>query len=302
MNSAVLYVTTVLIWGSTWLAIRLQLGSVAPELSIAYRMMLAAVMLLAYSLLRKLPLRFSLRDHGYFVLQALFLFSLNYLAIYLAEEYLSSGLVAITFSAIIFLNVAFGALFIRAPIRPSVLIGGGFGLFGLVLVFLPQLGGSNLSEGLVIGIGLALAGTVLASLGNIVSARNQQNRLPVVQSNAFGMAYGAVIMLAVSFVRGAPLEFDTSTSYVVSLLYLAVFGSVIGFGSYLTLLGRIGSDRVAYVTVLFPIVALALSTAFEGLTWSPIQLAGVLIAVTGNLFALGKIGRLRLSRMAAGAD
>jgi drug/metabolite transporter (DMT)-like permease len=296
MNSAVLYLITVSIWGSTWLAIRYQLGSVTPELSIAYRLVLASLILFIYSALKRLPMRFDRRAHLSIAVQALFLYSLNYFAVYLAEAYLPSGLVAITFSTIIFLNVMFGALILGLKVRRYVLFGGLLGMAGLALVFWPQLRPSELSSGAWIGLALALIGTLLASLGNITSARNQKRGLPVVQTNAFGMLYGAGIMFGLSLLRGASLEFDASLPYVLSLFYLALFGSVIAFGAYLTLLGRIGSDRAAYVTVLFPIVALALSTYFEGLRWSLPQLAGVGLALVGNLFALGRVPRLSLRR------
>ncbi len=294
MNSASLYLIPVAIWGSTWLAIRYQLGLVAPELSIAYRLVLASLILFVYSAAKRLPLRFDRKAHLHFGIQAIFLYSLNYFAIYLAEAYLPSGLVAIAFTTIIFLNVLFGSVILRLKVRPFVLLGGVLGIIGLALVFWPQLQTSDLSGGVRTGLLLALTGTVLASLGNITSARNQKNALPVVQTNAFGMLYGAVIMFVLSLLRGASLEFDASPSYLLSLVYLALFGSVIGFGAYLTLLGRIGSDRAAYVTVLFPIVALALSTAFEDLRWSLPQLAGVGLALVGNLFVLGRIRKPRL--------
>jgi len=131
MYNATLYMVTVLIWGSTWLAIKFQLGVVSPELSVAYRFGLAAMILIIFTLVRRLQMRFSLRTHGFFALQGLFLFSLNYLLVYLAEGYLTSGLVAIIFSLIIVLNVLFGAIFLHNPIRFRVVIGAGLGLLGL---------------------------------------------------------------------------------------------------------------------------------------------------------------------------
>ncbi len=129
---------------------------------------------------------------------------------------------------------------------------------------------------------LTFIGTLSASLGNVVSARNQRGGLPVIQTNAYGMAYGTLITIVFALVRGADLAFDPSIEYVASLLYLALFGSVIAFGTYLTLLGRIGPDRAAYVTILFPIVALLLSTLFEGMTWNSYQLMGVTFVLLGN--------------------
>lgn len=289
-----LYLITVLIWGSTWLAIKYQLGVISPELSIAYRFGLAASILIVFSLIRRLPMRFDLKAHGFFALQGFFLFSLNYFLVYLAEGYLTSGLVAIIFSLIIITNVIFGSIFLRNPIRSKVVLGAIFGMAGLAFVFWPELSNFDLSSQKVLGMGLAFIATISASLGNVVSARNQRDGLPVIQTNAYGMLYGAFFMFLLALFKGAQLEFDSSAGYILSLLYLAIFGSVIAFGSYLTLLGRIGLDRAAYVTVLFPIIALLLSTLFEGLQWGATQLVGIVLVLLGNAVVLSKNGSLKL--------
>jgi len=300
MHNGLLYLITVFIWGSTWLAIKFQLGVVSPELSVAYRFGLAAAILLVFSMLRRLPLRYGWRSHAFMALQGLFLFSMNYILVYLAEGYLTSGLVAIIFSMIVILNVIFGALFLRNPVRINVVIGALVGFAGLTLVFFPELSSFDFSSERALGVGLTFLGAISASLGNIISARNQRHNLPVVQTNAFGMAYGAVFMLALALLRGAQLSFEPSAGYVLSLLYLAVFGSVIAFYTYLTLLGRIGPDRAAYVTVLFPIIALLLSTLFEGMTWNLPQLAGVALVLLGNVAVLVRIRNLRLPKLFEG--
>ena len=295
MYNVILYLLTVLIWGSTWLAIKFQLGIVSPELSIAYRFALAAAILLIFSLVRRLPLRFDFKSHGFFAFQGLLLFSLNYFLVYLAEGFLTSGLVAIIFSLIVIFNIIFGAIFLHNPIRMRVTIGGIVGLLGLALVFWPELAAFDATSQKVLGLIITIIATISASLGNVVSARNQSHKLPVIQTNAFGMLYGAIFMLVLALIRGSQLQFDTSPGYLLSLLYLAIFGSVIAFGSYLTLLGRIGLDRAAYVTILFPIIALLLSTLFEGLTWGYLQLAGVALVLVGNALVLNKQFRLNLS-------
>jgi len=300
MHNGLLYLITVFIWGSTWLAIKFQLGVVSPELSVAYRFGLAAAILLVFSLFRRLPLRYGWRSHAFMALQGLFLFSMNYILVYLAEGYLTSGLVAIIFSMIVILNVIFGAIFLRNPVRINVVIGALVGFAGLLLVFYSELSSFDFSSERALGVGLTFLGAISASLGNIISARNQRYNLPVVQTNAFGMAYGAVFMLALALLRGAQLSFDPSAGYVLSLLYLAVFGSVIAFYTYLTLLGRIGPDRAAYVTVLFPIIALLLSTLFEGMTWNLPQLAGVGLVLLGNVAVLVRIRNLRLPKLFEG--
>lgn len=286
MQNNLLYLITVLIWGSTWLAIRFQLGVVAPELSVAYRFFLASALLFLYSAWKRLPLRFSRRQHVFMAMQGLLLFSVNYILVYIAEGFVTSGLVAVIFSSIIILNVFFGALFLGSPVRAQVVLGALVGMLGLALIFWPELSSFDFDSGRAFGLTLAVISSVSASLGNIVSARNQRNDLPVIQTNAYGMAYGASFTLLIAFSRGVELSFDPSFSYVASMLYLALFGSVIAFGSYLTLLGRIGADRAAYITILFPVIALLLSALFEDFTMNDLQLLGVVLILLGNVIVL----------------
>jgi drug/metabolite transporter (DMT)-like permease len=300
MQNALYYLIPVLIWGSTWLAIKFQLGIVAPELSIAYRFTLAAILLFIYSGVRRLPLRFTGRQHAFIALQALLLFSLNYILVYLAEGYLTSGLVAIIFSMNVIANVIFGAVFLGSPVRVRVVLGAVVGILGIAIVFYPELSAFDLSSGGGLGLVLSLLGVGSASFCDFVSDRNKKHGLPVIQTNAFGMAYGAAFMFVLAGINGAPLTFDPSFSYVTALLFLAMFGSVIAFGAYLTLLGRIGADRAAYVTVLFPVISLSLSTLFEGMTWSPSQLAGVVLVVLGNVIVLTRRRPVRVSSLATG--
>ncbi|MGB2895773.1 MAG: DMT family transporter [Anaerolineales bacterium] len=289
MPNALLYLITVIIWGSTWLVIKLQLGIVSPALSIAYRFTLAAGLLWLYVALRRLPMRFSRRQHAFMALQGFFLFSLNYILVYLAEGYLTSGLVAIIFSGIVITNALLSAILLKDPIRPRVILGGLIGLFGLVFIFWPELRSFDLSSGKALGLSLAVCATLSASLGNIVAARNQRSGLPVLQSNTLGMTYGTGFTILLVLFQGTELAFDPSAPYILSLAYLALFGSVIAFGAYLTLLGRIGPDRAAYVTILYQIVALALSTIFEDLIWNLQGVFGVLLILAGNVIALSKI-------------
>jgi drug/metabolite transporter (DMT)-like permease len=288
MQNAAFYLLTSLIWGSTWLVITFQLGVVPPEASIVYRFTLAALLLMVYALARRLPMRFTPRQHFFIALQGTFLFSLNYILVYLAEQNLTSGLVAIVFSMLILSNVVLGAIFLRNPIRPRVVLGGVIGVAGLALVFRPDLSGFVGGSGWRLGLLLSVAAVLSASVGNILSARNQRAGLPVVQTNAFGMAYGAAVTLVIAIVRGVPFTFDPTPSYVLSLIYLAVFGSVIAFGTYLTLIGRLGVDRAAYIGVIFPLVALLLSMMFEGLGLGAIGLLGVALVAAGNVLVLNR--------------
>ena len=288
MKNFVFYLATVLIWGSTWIGIKMQLGVVDPVVSVAYRFSLAALILLFWCRAAGLRMRFSRNDHLFMMLQGMLLFGFNYLLFYVAELHLASGLAAVIFSTILLMNMINGAIFLHSAIDTRVVVGGLFGLVGIILVFRPELSSYSIAHDGVAGVVYCLLATFLASLGNITSARNQKNGLPIVQTNAYGMAYGALAMYLTIFAAGIPFGFDLSLIYIGSLTYLALFGSVVAFGCYLSLVGNIGADRAAYATLLFPIVALLISTIWEGYQWTVSSAAGVALILTGNLWMLRK--------------
>ena len=286
MNDLALYALSVLIWGSTWLAIKFQLGVVPPAVSVAWRFAAAALILMAYARLKRLSLRFDARTHGWLALQGLLLFGINYVLVYLSEQSLSSGLVALIFSLIAFCNIVGMRVFFSKPVKPAALWGSVLGVIGVALVFWPELAQFSMSPARRFGLIFALTSTVVASLGNMAATRNHQSRLPVIQGNAWAMLYGAAFVAIYAALSGQPFAFERSVPYVVSLLYLALFGSVIAFVAYLTLLGRIGADRAGYIGVAIPVIALVLSTFFEGLHWDVMMLGGIAMCVAGNVLVL----------------
>ncbi len=286
MKNLLLFATAALIWGSTWLAIKFQLGVVDPLVSIFYRFLLAAVVLLIYSYFSGRNLRYTPRQHLFMALQGILLFGVNYWLVYLAEMQLTSGLVAVVFSTIIFLNILNGAVILKSPVRLTVALSGLLGYFGVALLFRESLLDFSFSRGSSVAFMLALLGAFSASLGNIASAYNQKNKLPVIQTNAFGMLYGSLLMLLMAVVSGTPLNIDLSFPYLSSLVYLALFGSVIAFTAYLTLLGSVGADKAAYATLVIPVIALILSTVFEDFHWDVVSLIGVVLILMGNVLVM----------------
>lgn len=287
MKNTILYIITVLVWGSTWLAIKYQLGTVDPMVSVVYRFALAAVLLLLFCIIRGINLKFSLKDHAYMFLLGILLFSLNYWLVYIAEVHLTSGVVAVIFSAIVFMNIANGTIFLGSPIEKRMVIGALIGIIGIGIIFYPEIETFDLSDKGVFGLSICFLSVLLASFGNITSARNTRNNIPVIQANAFGMAYGALVLALVALVLGKDFSFSTQMPYVGSLVYLAVFGSIIAFGSYLTLIASIGADKASYTIMLVPVVALILSSFFEGYHWSGSAIMGIVLVVGGNFMALG---------------
>ncbi len=287
-HSASLYLSAVLIWGSTWFAIKFQLGVVAPEVSLVYRFALASAILLVFCLLTRRSLYYRPAEHAFIALQGLFLFSSNYLVFYWATEILTSGVVALLFSTVVLMNIVNGAVLLKSPVSPRVVLGALIGIGGVAAVFWSEVSAVGDNDQAWYGLWLCLAATFLASIGNILSARNQRQQIPVIQTNALGMAYGSLFMFVYALLNGATFNYETTMAYTVSLLYLSVFGSILAFGCYLTLVGRIGADKAAYAAVLFPVVALALSTLFEDYRWTILAVVGFLLVLFGNFLVLSK--------------
>ncbi len=278
-----LYLLTVLIWGTTWIAIKLQLGVVAIPVSIFYRFALAGVLLYAGLLcLRKLQ-RLDRRGHLLCAGQGLCLFCLNFLCFYTATQWIPSGLVSVVFSAATLWNAVNARLWFGTRIAPRVMVAGGLGLCGLLLLFWPELAGQQASRETLPGLGFALLGTFCFSTGNMLSSLQQRAGIRPLTGNAYSMLYGSAILLAGCLAAGVPFGFDPAPAYVGALLYLAVFGSIVGFTAYLTLVGRMGPARAAYCTVLFPVVALSVSAFAEGYRWTPAALAGLALVMAGNV-------------------
>lgn len=286
MSNLALYLITVLVWGSTWFAIEFQLGSVAPEVSIVYRYVGASLLLFGWSTYKGLNLRFSLRDHGWFLLLGLFLFGLNYVFAYRAQIYITSAMTAIVFSTIVWMNILNARLMFGVRAGRRTVVGSLLGVAGIVTLFAPQVSDISFTDTVLFGSVLAFLGALAASFGNMASQGAQKRGLPVVQSNAWGMFYGALLSGMASLAAGHTFSFDPSAGYVISLVYLALFGSVFAFGAYLTLLGRIGAHKAGYAMVMFPVVALILSILFEGLQLTPSIMIGTLLVLTGNVFVL----------------
>ncbi|MCD4718298.1 MAG: EamA family transporter [Desulfobacula sp.] len=288
MRNIILYIITVLVWGSTWLAIKYQLGSVDPMVSVIYRFGLAASLLMLFCYVKGLKLKFSLKEHLFMALLGTLLFSVNYWLVYVAELYLTSGLVAVLFSSIVFMNIANGSIFLGAAVEKKMMTGAGFGIIGIVMIFMPEIESFDLSDKGVFGLFIGFISVFLASLGNITSARNTKNKIPVIQANAFGMGYGTILLAVIALFLGKEFSFTVSMPYIGSLFYLSVFGSIIAFGSYLTLIGSIGADKASYTIMVVPVVALILSSFFEGYSWNFSAVLGLLLVIGGNFLALSK--------------
>jgi drug/metabolite transporter (DMT)-like permease len=273
-------------WGFTWLAQHYQVGVVAPEVSVLWRFVIAAPFMLLIAAIRGEQLRFPLRDHLWLALLGLTLFCTNFVLFYYAAQWVTSGLLSVVFALASIINIVLGALLFGTPISLRTVIGALLGVGGLAAMFYPQLAGTDLNSQMLVGIALSVAGTFSFCFGNMISARLQRRRLPIFATTGIGMIYGACFLAMLTALRGNAFIIEPTARYVISLLYLALIGSVLAFTCYLTLLGRIGADRAAYATVMFPVVALAVSTVFEGYRWTIPAAIGVVAVLAGIVLAL----------------
>ena len=286
MSAPALFAIATAIWGSTWLAITFQLGVVPPEVSVVYRFALAGVLIGAGCLATGRSLRFSRGDHLWLAAWGAMMFGLNYVGVYYAEAHVSSGLVAVVFATIVFMS-AFGMRIVYGtPLTARMLAAATLGVAGVALLFLPELRSAREGGSSAEGIAWALAATAIATAGNIVAVRNHEKGWPVFPTTAWGMLYGAAVAAIVAIVQGSTWTFDAHLPYVASLLYLAVVGSIFAFGAYLTLLKIVGAGPASYVGVSTPVIAMLLSTFFEGYRWTWLAGLGVVLAVVGNVLAL----------------
>lgn len=285
MSTPFLFIATVLIWGTTWIAIAAQVGELAVTVSIFYRFALAgAVMLVGLAVMGRLRLPARWR---YVIVQALCLFCLNFIALYMAASLIPSGLVSVIFSLASIFNAVNARLFFGEPVSGRTILAGSLGALGLLMLFWNDISVMADPDTLA-GIGWAVVGTLFFSLGNMASRRNGLLGIPPLTANAWGMAIGALCLLAIVLLTGGSLSLPERASYWVALVYLAIIGSVIGFTTYLMLVARIGSAQAGYATVLFPIVALTASTLFEDYQWTIPAVIGVALACAGNIVMFRK--------------
>lgn len=281
-----LYGIVVVAWTFSWLAIHYQVGPVPAEVSVVWRFALSAPIMMLWARLDGRTLTYPLADHLRFGALGIFLFSTNFVLFYQAAAFIASGLMCVVFSLASVINVFLGAIVLRAPIDRRILVAGLFGAFGVGLLFYPQLAGNTLNADALAGLGLSLLGTLCFCIGNMVSARLQQRKIPVLAASGWGMVYGTVFLTIVALALGRPFIIDPDLVYIGAVIYLAVFATVIAFACYLTLLGRIGADRAAYAMVVTPAAAMIVSSIFEDYEFTPLAALGLIAVIAGNLLVL----------------
>lgn len=284
----VLYSGIIFAWSTSWYPLTLQVGVVAPEVSLTWRFLMAALVMFIFLVATGRPVRFPLKDHLRFAGLGVLIFSTNFLLFYYASKGLASGLLSVMFSTASIVSLILSIAIFRQRPHFTIVLGAMIGVAGISLIFWPELTDISLNEAALNSVILCLGGTLCFSLGSLLSADNQKRRLPLVSSSAWGMAYGALWMAVLSLVRGQVFTVDWSVGYLGSLAWLTVSSTILAFAAYLTLVGRIGAARAGYATVIFPIFALLISTVIEGYQWTGLSIAGLTLALIGNYFVLAR--------------
>lgn len=288
MNNFFLFVITLICWSPTWYVIKFQLGYVDPLVSVFYRFFIAAIIIFIYLIYKKKNLKFSLNHHIWFLLFGICLYSLNYVFFYLSNTYLISAFPAIIFSTIIIMNILGDSFYFKKKPSLKTLIGSTIGMIGISIIFNDEIFNFTLSNGRHVGLFLALLGTFFASTGNMVHQRNLNNNLASMPSIAYSMLYGSLVTLLITQIKGTELLFDYSFSYIASLAYLSIIGSIFAFIFYLKLLEKVGAGRAGYVGALMPVLALLISTVFENLEWQTDLIVGLPILIIGAVLVINQ--------------
>ena len=284
---AIPFIICTLIWSSTWMVIRGQLGDVPPAWSVTYRFVIASIAMMIYAWRTGAPLRFTPRQHGFAFLYGVAQYALNYYATYLAEGSVTSGLVAVVFALLIVPNALLGWVFLRQGVSRPFLFGSSAALVGIALLFAHELhAGAAGHSAVVVGSVWAGAAVLFSSIANVMQASGEARTMPLVSLVAWGMVWGALFDAVASLLlSGAPV-FPATPLYWAGTFYLGLIGSAIAFTLYFGVIRAIGPARAAYSSVLIPVLAMTLSTIFEGYRWSPTAAAGALLVMAGLVFAM----------------
>ena len=276
-----------LIWGSTWLVIRDQIAVVPPSWSVSYRFLIAGIAMAIYALIRGERFRLDARGWAFAAATALTQFCLNFNFVYRAEQFITSGLVAVVFALLLIPNAALARIFLGQRLGRQLVIGSSVAMAGVALLFLHEARSDPNGPGASIaGIGFTLLGIGSASIANVMQATKTAKRYPMGSMLAVAMLIGAVIDGALAWWLTGPPVFEARAGYVLGIVYLGVFASAIAFPLYFTVLRVIGPAKAAYSSVIVPVIAMLLSTLFEGYRWSPLAVGGAALAAMGLVVAL----------------
>jgi drug/metabolite transporter (DMT)-like permease len=286
MPTSALFAICILIWGTTWFAITAQISVVAPEVGVALRFGLAALVLGSFCRFRRIPLRFKPGVNALILVQGLTGFGASYICVYAAERYVASGVVAVGYAASPLTGLVLARLFLRTPMSGRVALGGVIGILGVLAVFWHETTHVAASRQALWGVLLTFVSVLLASISTVATAACQRLGVKGWGPLAVAMAWGAATAALWALAHGTAWTWSWQPAFVGSLVYLALLGSVVTFGASYALVARVGPARAGYIGVTTPLVALVISSAFEGFAWTGLTVLGIALAILGNAVAL----------------
>jgi drug/metabolite transporter (DMT)-like permease len=292
MPSYVLFTIAALIWGSTYWAITLELGHAPPAVSVVYRFALAAATLFACCLVRGDKLRLPWPTQRWLVLQGFVSFGLSYVCTYEAEQYVVSGLVAVLYALMVFWTPLWSRLCFGTPITARTWGAGAVATAGVALLFWHSIGAAwqdirlGGSGKFLLGVALALVATIASSAGSVVVGKVREQSSNLMLTMAWSMLWGTALVAAWALYSGQQFVLPQATSYWLGLVYLSIFGSVIAFNAYFTLIGRIGPQKAVYIGVITPVLSVLLSIRLEHYRPGPAEWLGMILCLASVAWAL----------------
>ncbi|WP_066770871.1 DMT family transporter [Sphingobium sp. CCH11-B1] len=281
------FILVTLIWSSTWIVIRDQIGSVPASWSVCYRFLVAGVAMAIFAKIRRVPLGIGPAGLLFAAALGVAQFVLNFNFVYRAEHFLTSGVVAVLYAMLLIPNSILAWLIFRQPVSRAFIGGSVVAVSGIVLMLLHEYRAAPLAgHAVLLGAAFSIAGLLSASAANVMQGMQIARRLPMVAVLTWAMLIGAALDAALAWATVGPPVFDTRPAYLLGVAWLGIAGSVVTFPLYFTLIQRMGAGRAAYTSVLIPVIAMLISTLAEGYRWSPLAISGALLAVAGMAIAL----------------
>ena len=276
-----------LIWGSTWIVILGQLGTVPPSWSVTYRFIVAAMFMVVYALLTRASLRMGAMGHMLAISLGLLQFCLNFNLVYEAERYITSGIVAVSFSLLVVFNAILSRIFLKVPTSRRFIAGSAIAMTGVALLFYNEFRVISAdSTAVLTGLGFTLIAIISSSIANVMHASSHARAVPVASLLVWGMGYGVVANTIWSWATAGPPVLEMTFSYIAGLVYLGGIASALAFLLYFGLIRKMGAARAAYSGVITPVIAMLFSTALENYQWTAFAIGGGLLALAGLVVAL----------------
>ncbi|WP_097090660.1 DMT family transporter [Novosphingobium sp. Chol11] len=281
------FLLVTLIWSSTWIVIRDQLGAVPPSWSVCYRFLLGAAGMALFAMIRRVPLRLPPAGIAFAGALGVAQFVLNFNFVYRAEHYLTSGVVATVYALLLIPNTILAWIAFRQPVSRAFILGSLVAIAGIMLLLLREYRAAPVSaEAVLVGIALSVAGLLSASSANVMQGMQIARRLPMAAVLTWGMLIGSAVDAAYAWATVGPPVIEWRAGYLFGIAWLGIAGSVVTFPLYFRLIQRVGPGRAAYSSVLIPVIAMLISTVFEDYRWSTLSAAGAVLAVAGMVIAL----------------